>query len=329
MRPSRSVHSNTKARIKNKTRLGLPLILGNGHTYRPTTILACADTGSEENIISKELAESLGHYSFNAIPGTQRFMLANGNIVESIGCIMARCQFENDAYDPTKAMTCIFHVLSKLAAPLIVGMAFLEETKTLIEHRDRLVHIPRPAIQALNVYSVGRPRKQLHCRLNERSVLATPDTGSEVDLMSPRFALERGLSIISGSKEMIEFADGSVGVTSGTVQATLQVIVEGINTSFVQSIIFVDFLLLDTLVHDVLIGEDSLEELCVFTDHQNSLYPVTDMTGPLGLNSIRYLGAIDRTLKWVKEKLGMKGQDNPITGEYTNATLIMPASLSV
>lgn len=254
-------------------------------------------------------------------------MLANGNIVESIGCITTRCSFEIDGSDPAEAITCIFHVLLKFAAPLIVGMAFLEETKTLIEHRERLVRFPRPAIQALNVYSVGRPRKQLHCRLNENSVLATPDTGSEVDLMSPRFALERGLFTIRGSGEMIEFADGSVALTSGIVQATLQVIGGGNINSSIQSTISVEYLLLDTLVHDVLIGEDSLEELRVFTQNQNSLYPVSDMTGPLGLNSIRYLGAIDRTLKWVREKLAVKTQESQIISQYPNFSLLTTCSL--
>lgn len=314
--------SETQKRVK--IRIGLPIRLNASGGL--VSVLACADTGSEENIISDELAKSLG-YSYGTTSGPQQFMLANGNIVESIGCITTRCSFENHGSDPAEAITCIFHVLLKLAAPLIVGMAFLEETKTLIEHRERLVRFPRPAIQALNVYSVGRPRKQLHCRLNENSVLATPDTGSEVDLISPRFALERGLFTIRGSGEMIEFADGSVALTSGIVQATLQVIGGGNINSSIQSTISFEFLLLDTLVHDVLIGEDSLEELRVFTQNQNSLYPVSDMTGPLGLNSIRYLGAIDRTLKWVKENLAVKTQESQIISQYPNFSLLTTCSL--
>ncbi|KAF1969183.1 hypothetical protein BU23DRAFT_582818 [Bimuria novae-zelandiae CBS 107.79] len=237
---------------------------------------ACADTGSEENIISHKLAQTLGNSDYDEVPDRKQFILAKGKVIEAI--------------DMAEAMTCIFYVLMKLTSPLIMGMGFLKDTKVLTEHRGRLVRVPRSG--GLDI-----------------SVLATPNTGSEIDLMTRQFASERGLFIQSAT-EMIEFADGSTAITSGFVQAKLDVIEGvGVDVSPTRSIT-VDFLLLDNLIHDVLLGEVSLEGLCVFTEHRASLYPVSDATGPLGLNRIRYLGAIDRTVAWVKEKLGIRGQQS-------------------
>ncbi|KAJ4289847.1 hypothetical protein N0V90_011179 [Kalmusia sp. IMI 367209] len=289
-----------------KTRLGLPLTFGASNG--PATVLACADTGSEENIISDGLARSLGYASYEPLPEPKHFMLANGKIVEAIGQIAAQCSFGMQAQQISTPMACLFYVLVQLASPLILGMTFLEETKTLTQHRDRLVRVPRPMIQALRVYSVGRPSKQLHCKLNNWPVLVTPDSGSEIDLMSERWAQEHELTI-EYAKELIEFADGTTAITLGSVQATLSVIKSDHKDTSPGTQITLEFLILKDLTHDVIIGEDSIEELQVFTTNHGSLYRVSDATGPLGLNRIRYLGAIDGILEWVRQKLGSHNRD--------------------
>jgi hypothetical protein len=152
----------------------------------------------------------------------RQFMLPNGKIVEAVGQIATHCSFGIESSQIPASMSCIFQVFLSLASPIIMGMAFLEQTETLTKHRDRLVRIPRPSLQALQVYSVGRPKKDLLCYMDNILTFAIPDSGSEVDLMAPHVALERGLQVLHG-EEQIEFADGSVAITSGLVQAELAV----------------------------------------------------------------------------------------------------------
>ncbi|KAF2269357.1 hypothetical protein CC78DRAFT_453198 [Lojkania enalia] len=283
--------------------------------------MACADTGSEENIISADLVAALRLPIH--LESKQQFVLASGKVVQAIGQVTAPCGFGVDTSPLPTLLRCVFHVFVKLATPIIMGMAFLEETETMTKHRHRLVRVPRPAIQALQVYSLGRPRKNLVCYIDGKQALAVPDSGSDIDLMTPRFAIENGLQISHG-EEMLEFADGTVAVTSGSVQVELAV---NNFESSITRIPAVNFYLLDNFIHDVLIGADSVEELEVFTKNQHALVATSDSSGPLGLNRIRHLGALDRIVSWVKGKISkMQNQDatsndtmeNTLNDQYEN-----------
>ncbi|RYN57749.1 hypothetical protein AA0118_g7632 [Alternaria tenuissima] len=208
-------------------------------------------------------------------------------------------------------MTCIFYILLKAATPIIMGLNFLEQTKTMTEHRDRLVRVPRPAYQALSVCSLDKPRRLLTCELDSKQTLATPDSGSEIDLMSFSFASERDFKVYPG-EEIIEVADGSISITSGFVRTSLAITPTNVpNLSTIpRNYVTVDFFLLDSLSHDLIVGEDSLDRLQVFTDHQSALVCLPDGSGPLGLNRIRHLGAIDRIVSWIKKKIRGSGSDN-------------------
>jgi hypothetical protein len=58
-----------------------------------------------------------------------------------------------------------------------------------------------------------------------------------------------------------------------------------------------------SLAHDLIVGEDSVEELKVFTEHQHALVRAPHNSTPLGINRIRYLGAVDRMVSWIKQKI--------------------------
>lgn len=296
--------SSSKEHSRLKTRWGLPLTLNAPHGH--ATVMACPDTGSEENIISLSTAKALGLEMTTTSDDKREFELANGKVVEAIGRITTSCSFRTENSEMPVSVSCVFHVFLRLASPIIVGMVFLERTETLTKHRNRLVRIPRPSFQALQVYSVGRSRNELLCSVNEHLVLAIPDSGSDVDLMSSRFALERGFQILSG-EDQIEFADGSVAITSGLVQAELalsgvDLISPTLPTTTTKNPT-VDFFVLDGLISDVLVGEDSLEELKIFTENQCFLISTGGATGPAGLHRIRHLGPVGRLLSWIKERI--------------------------
>jgi hypothetical protein len=289
-----------QSRKRAKTRISLPLTL-NANSG-PATVMACPDTGSEENIISLDLAQALGYNIFTSPSQNKTFELADGRIVEAVGEIIAECSFGLETTPEAVPMTLVFYVFMKLASPIIMGLAFLEQTRTLSKHRDRLIRVPRPAHQPIQVYSVGRPRNQLYCYLNKSYVPATPDSGSEVNLMTQSFASRKGLHI-EIAKEVVEFADGTVAVTSGVVRAKLA-IRKNHNIEY-RTIPTADFYLIDDLRHDLIVGEDSLEELRVFTRGQHALFPSPYTIGPAGLNRIRHLGAVDDVLSWVKKKISL------------------------
>lgn len=286
---------------RTKTRISLPLTL-NANSG-PATVLACPDTGSEENIISLGLAQALGYNILTSPSQNRTFALANGSIVEAVGEIIAECSFGLETTPAAVPMTLVFYVFMKLASPIIMGLAFLEQTRTLSDHRYRLLRVPRLAHQPIQVYSVGKLRNQLCCYLDYSFEVVMPDSGSEINLMTRSFANSRVLHI-KKAKEVVEFADGTIAVVSGVVRAHLQINKSRNYTSGgYRTNPTADFYIMDDLRHDVIVGEDSLEELEVFTKEQQALLFSPYAVGPAGLNLIRPLGAIDEVLSWLKKKI--------------------------
>ena len=74
-----------RARRPKKTRLGLPITIHQQGIL--ATVLACADTGADVNIMSAEVAKTLGYSEYDALPEKKEFALANGKLVEAIGMI--------------------------------------------------------------------------------------------------------------------------------------------------------------------------------------------------------------------------------------------------
>jgi hypothetical protein len=280
-------------------RLGLPITLHNRNI--PATVLACADTGADVNIMSSDVAKTLGYSEYDVLAEKKQFTLANGKIVEAIGQIESVCSFGTEI-ESSATMTCVFYILLKVAMPIIMGLDFLEQTETMTEHRERLVRVPRPVYQALSICLVSKPRRLLTCELDFQATLATPDTGSEIDLMSPAFASARGLRIYPG-EELIELADGSIVTTNGFVRADVSVLPkEGPgHITMPRSNATVDFFLLDSLTHDIIVGEEALEDLEVFGDYQHALILTSHGSKLLELKGIRHLGPIDRIVSKMKK----------------------------
>ncbi|CAN9174618.1 unnamed protein product [Alternaria alternata] len=252
--------------------------------------------------MSNDVAKTLGYSEYDVLAEKKKFTLANGNIVESIGQISSVCSFGTEV-ETSATMTCVFYILLKAAMPIIMGLEFLEQTKTMTEHRERLVRVPRPVYQALSVCSVGKPRRLLMCELDFQATLAIPDTGSEIDLMSTSFASARGLEVYPG-EELIELADGSIVTTNGFARADLSVMSVIKGQSYTTNETTVDFLLLDSLVHDLIVGEEVLEELKVFGNYYHALISTSNESKSLELKGIRHLGAVDRIVSKMKNTFG-------------------------
>ncbi|KAF2033619.1 hypothetical protein EK21DRAFT_108752 [Setomelanomma holmii] len=157
--------------------------------------------------------------------------------------------------------------------------------------------VPLPLARTPSVYFVGKPRKYLFCDINHEIAVATPDSGSEVDLMSPYFALERGFTL-HPAKESIELANGAVVDCNGFVRTTMSIgsHFDSNGAPRSKSAAIVDFFLLEGLHHDVIVGEHHLAELTVFTDNKHALINSTYGAAVDEVNRIRHLGTVDKAL---------------------------------
>ena len=292
-----------------ETRLVLPITLDReGHV---ATVLACADTGADMNIISDELARTLGFSSHQTSQEDHRLMLANGKSAKSMGQVTTLCSFSTGAA-LIEPMVCVFHVLSKLTTPTIMGMQFLQDTNTMTEHRDRFRRIPRPNLRTVSVCAVGRPRMYMMCDVNHGLTMAIPDSGSEIDLVSPQFARARGFQI-HPDYQPIELADGSIVISSGFIRTNLSIGThfDSMHAPRSKVAIAIDFLVLEGLNHDVIVGEHHLEELRVFTENKHALILSTNKAATQELNRIRCPGAVDKSLSWIKQRLSSREGSNP------------------
>lgn len=309
-----------RTREAKRTRLGLPITVNPRGAA--ATVFACADTGADVNIMSETLAQALGFREYETKYGRKKFRLANGKVVESVGQVWSPCAFGAET-DNSVSMACIFHVLTKVVTPIIMGMQFLEETETLTRHPERLIRVPRPALQALSVCLLESPRQFLHCKLNNKSVTATSDTGSEIDLIAPQTAIELGIAIQPG-EEVIELADGTFAMTSGYVHANIS-----LDSSAKALLDFesksantdVEFHILNGLTHTVLIGQDTLEELKVFTENQQALVSASVAHNNLELNRIRSLGAADKLGSWFKSIFRSQATNSSSEGTFDASNL--------
>lgn len=177
------------------------------------------DTGTAANRMSLAQAKGPGLTVTTTLEETARFRLANGKIIRSIGRTSAQISFKKGS-EKNGQILCFFNVFETLAIPILMGLKFLDATETLSRFRDRLVDLPSRMLRSLRVCTIGNGSNEVVCVVNGREVHATGDTGSEIALISGRYARSRRLKKLDGVEE-IQFADGSIGYTSGAAVVTL------------------------------------------------------------------------------------------------------------
>lgn len=251
-------------RKKRQARFVLPLLIKHS-SGASTKVMACPDSGSVDNIISLELVDKL---RLEIDSNEQKeFTLANRSTVTALGKVSTSCSFVTGSLSEHFKLECTFYVFRTLAVELIMGVDFLQETETWSKHKGRLVEQLIPAMQSLRVNSVGKHKRGLICRLGTFVGCATVDTGSDLDLVSPAFAKSRFYKI-EPRIEKVEFADCSVGYTLGVVKTSF--VVGSMSASEFHprgEAIELDLFVLDNVTSDILIGQDTIEELDIFNLH--------------------------------------------------------------
>jgi hypothetical protein len=233
-----------------------PEILGylNG-----TAVAFFPDNQSAHDIISHDYAKR-NHLKIDSSRRT-RMRTAKGSHFNTLGTVLQPIHF---AEEPEIYMR-EFHVLPKCVHDIILGGPFLSLTQTFTKFAHRVVKKLRGLSSRHRVCSTGSSQQMLAGWANGQSVLALPDTGSDICLMSLRYACERGYRIDTDPKhrELMEFVDGSTAETCGRV--------EGFQWEFDRSDIQVhtpEIHVLENLQTDLLLGYEFLENSDAFVTHE-------------------------------------------------------------
>lgn len=203
---------------KEDVLLALPLTFED--VPSAATVMAVPDTGADVNVISVDLASRMG-LEIESINDTE-LRLPNGAAVQCCGIIRATVRFGKLLVSVLRKLACTIYVVPKLASPLIICRDFLDKTRTMSLHRERLVRLPRLAGLIPGMRTLGSKHEHLLCSLEGGDIEALADSGSDVDFVSLAYVQKRGFSF-KHKEGWVMFADRTIGRTCGILHAQLTV----------------------------------------------------------------------------------------------------------
>ncbi|KAK5046544.1 hypothetical protein LTR84_008347 [Exophiala bonariae] len=241
---------------------------------RGSEILACPDTGSEQNILSNDIAGELGVLDQIDPSRSCKFILANGKASWSLGTIELEMCFSKQ---PEILFTCIFHVFESLIRPVILGGVFLRNSDTLTKHRhSRLRRRFEPISGYPTVLHIGYARERFRCYVDSVMVDTHADTGSEMDLVSSKFVQKSTQRAKALETPMaVQFADGTFGEISHHIFTRFSADLERPKSEWEGKWFYV----LDDLPCEVLLGDDTLDMLDAFNRETSFVMEVLDPEG--------------------------------------------------
>lgn len=295
-------------------KLELPMRINN------RAVVAMTDTGSDINAITEDLAEELGATVHRRLEHRAAIKIANGRKVQPCGRTVLSCSFLQGFQMMLQQSFFVFQRIAPEVS-VIMGRKFLNETKTLSHHRDRLRERSSKAMAKRRVLQMKMPKARLACYLDASLVLACADTGSEVDLMSRGYAERRRFDIakVAEHEKYIVLATEEVAALSGKVRVRFDTFKDvpfdiepsamnsdrdALNTLSRQHIRHLSvpdhdrtFYILDDLNCDVLLGEDLLDSIDAFTKHADSFFEIPEClveTSNLDLNIVKWANHFER-----------------------------------
>ena len=293
-RPSELVQPFALPIASQRRHISTPIFQLPG-TIGSLCVKALPDTGSSQNVIDKNLVESL----FPSAPvhpvdeSTDKLLVApDREPITCIGKVFLSWTFkgENEKHNRW------FYIVENCSKKVIIGNGFLRQTETMSKHRRRLeVTKPSDPNSAPNhLLSKGvHEARQDEClrqlvfgRINSIATTASLDTGCEANLMSVEYARSLELTILPlfTSEQHVKYADGRRGTILGQVD---------VNWSFrdtPEKATKVSFYVLQTCVYRVIFGERFIFSEDPWFNHEAALSDVasdTAIIGVVGLEKIR------------------------------------------
>ena len=263
----------------------LPMIL------KGKTIEAQHDTGAEgSNFMTSKLAEGLNLRIRTKESDRKSFSMGTGKVQRAIGRVRAPCAFAKGSGTKMKLW---FYVLPRLATQLIMGLQFLRDTKTMSHFTHRLEDQspctpPAPMVKLIS--ATQQAKRRLVAFIDDRQTYINADSGSHLDLMSAAYVKKYGYKLDRRRecRKRLLLADTTPAETIGQVKAKL--------TLHDGSTYFRMFDVLPGLMSEVLIGEDTLAELNIFTEHESSFMDVWGGERHFELSILSHLGYLSEFL---------------------------------
>lgn len=306
LKASVKVDSSNVGRPKVAGRKALPMIIND------RTIFSRHDTGAEENFMDETLRTELGLKLLQGKQDRAAFSMGNGRLVQAAGRVKALCTF---ATEPGANMECSFYVLKQLASPLIMGFPFLRKTETLSKYVNRLQEIDQqlPLVPSLKlISSASSVKRRLHCSVDGRQEYVNTDSGADLDFVSEKYARFHRYHIDARVKRNIEMGDRSIAQTIGQISAA---IILDDDTRWNRT-----FNVLPGLTSDVVLSDESLEMMEIWTRHEASFIDVpTDQVRHLELNILVYLGEVAHSIARL-----FRGQRNKQDTNFPMSKQIIP-----
>ncbi|KAL9111145.1 MAG: hypothetical protein Q9227_004408 [Pyrenula ochraceoflavens] len=149
--------------------------------------------------------------------------IGNDNTASALYQVSLSCRFIADTSSVSEEQSWSFHVFRNLVegVTLILGQSFLHANEIMTTRSHLLKEFDSKALSSPKCMSMGpvtRSGLRMKIYINTKPVMALPDTGSELDLISRACAEEMQLKILPlgiGDTKMVEFADGTLGELTG------------------------------------------------------------------------------------------------------------------
>ena len=165
-------------------------------------------TDSDKNIISHKFATDNNIKVRRGRNDKMIFELGDGTHVQPIGQAHIPCSLPGSGsfFSRRKRR---FHVLMACAVPLVLGKGFLDETELLTKNTHLLERCPLDYLAIPSPKFIGAPRIRsgIDVSVGGRLLVATPDTGLDLNLMSLACATREGFHM-NNSPERVHWATG-------------------------------------------------------------------------------------------------------------------------
>jgi hypothetical protein len=219
-------------------------------------------------------------------------------MARAIGKVETRWKF---SAEPEGTYDLVFYVLPKCSRHVILGNTFLQETKTMSIHKQRISYAKRRTLtqQVVNLIGDHNMSQGMAGSLNGVPVLALPDSRAQPNIVSAAFVEVNGWEI-SENRSSLRFADGSIQESLGQVHGIWR-FGENDGREMRQLV----FEVLRDCPFDVVLGQEVVYGIGIYQNYADYLITVI---GPskygAGFNLVVY---IPRFLKKFRRKLS-KGE---------------------
>lgn len=293
-RPSEQSQQPDAAIVRQGNPMPTPVFQLPG-TIETICVKALPDTGSTQNVIDKNLVQSLFPYKpvHPVDEFTDNLLVApDRQPIPCIGKIHLSWMFKGESEKHCLS----FYVVENCSKAVIIGNGFLRQTETMSNHRHRL-ELTKPCesdIPPGHLLSEGvNEARQDEClrqlirgRINETDAVASLDTGCEANLMSDKYAKSHKLTImpLSTSEQHVKYANGRRGDMLGQVE------VDWSFSDTSDKAAKVVFYVLKTCIHPVIFGQRFIFSEDPWCNHEPALVDSvseTAIVGVVGLEKVR------------------------------------------